>query len=99
MNFTAERAGTKSKQLAIADHLFTCNDCASDKSLEVVFAISIAGIREEDRFTIAGTEILNVCHECNNSTDSNECNNYFTYFRPSILSTLPTLHSLCEQEW
>jgi hypothetical protein len=64
VNLAAQLAGSEGKQLAVTDHLFTGNHRAAYHALEVVFAVSIAGIREQDRLAVAGSEILDVCHFC-----------------------------------
>ena len=63
MLFTAHWAGSKGKQLTIANHLFSCDHGPTDQVLKVMLAVSISRIRKKDRLAIAGSEILYVCHE------------------------------------
>ena len=62
MHFAAVGAGSEGEQLAITNHFFPLHYRATDQSLEVVLSVCISGIREKDRFPIAGTEIPCVCH-------------------------------------
>ena len=63
MLLTADRASPEGKQLAITNHLLACNHRTANHALEVMFAVSVSGVNQLNRLTVACSEVLNVCHE------------------------------------
>jgi hypothetical protein len=63
MLLTADRASPEGKQLAITNHLLACDHRTAYHALEVMFAVSVSGVNQLNRLTVACSEVLNVCHE------------------------------------